>query len=227
MAIRESAPPAALLDLDDAEPWADPAAHPAWQGVISGAADTDRVRSLVLKLYPVFTGRSRYIFSSKVSRLEPEDARAVFAEVHRSLTEPDADADAGWRALASELGITESALVAAVASPSPAAADLVATVREHGHRSAPEGVGVAFALERRLPGMFAELAEALTGPYGVGDEGVAHLRYRGRQAEVVVAEIDALAARYLHDPWQVYEARRAGREALFCFACLLDEAGAS
>ena len=187
-----SAPAEELLGLDDQEAWADPAAHPVWTAVTSGQASPGTVRGLVLALYPVFTGRARYMLAGKVTRLQPDDGQEIFADLHRALTVADADADAGWVRAAEALGLT-----AAPSSrrpppvPPPEAADLVAVAREHGLRSAHEGVGVAWVLDRRLPLLLGQLADALAGHYGVADGALRHFRYRGAEADAAAARLGA------------------------------------
>lgn len=214
-----------LLGLDDAEMWADPATHPAWTAVTSGQAPPATVRALVLTLYPVFTGRARYMLAGKVTRLAPDDGKEIFADLHRALTVPDADADAGWAAVATALGLTARELEAAGASPSAEASDLVTVARQHGMRSAHEGVGVAWVLDRRLPVLLGQFADALAGHYGVPEDALRHLRFRAAQAGAEEDRVTRLAGRYLQDPWQVYEARRAAREMLWDLTALLEAVG--
>ncbi len=215
-----------LLALDDAESWADPAAHPAWTAVTSGQASPETVRALVLTLYPVFTGRARYMLAGKVTRLAPDDGREIFADLHRALTVPDADADAGWAAVAAALGLTGDELKAAGASPPAEASDLVTVAREQGMRSAHEGVGVAWVLDRRLPVLLGQLADALASHYGVPENALRHLRFRAAQADAEADRVARLAGRYLQDPWQVYEARRAAREIIWDLTALLEAVAA-
>ena len=155
-----AAGPEELLALDDLEPWADPAAHPVFKKVTSGLASREGVRALVLALYPVFTGRSRYALAAKVSWIGLDDGKEVFADLHRALTVPAADADAGWGAIAAALGVCRQELESARGGSHAEADDLVAIVRQHGLRSAHEAVGVAWVLDRRLPGLCEELADA-------------------------------------------------------------------
>lgn len=211
-----------LLGLDDAEPWADPAAHPAWTAVTSGQASPGAVRGLVLALYPVFTGRARYMLAGKVTWLQPDDGKEIFADLHRALTVADADADAGWARAAAALGLTDAQLAAVVASPPAEAADLVAVAREHGLRSAHEGVGVAWVLDRRLPLLLGQLADALARHYGVPPGALGHFRHRAAEADAAAARLAVMTRRYLQDPWQVYEARRAAREVLWDLTALLE-----
>ncbi len=180
------------------------------------------VRELVLRLYPVFTGRSRYALSAKVSSINLEDGKAVFADLHRALTVPAADADAGWAAVATALGVSREELESAAPAGQAEAADLVSIIRQHGLSSAQEAVGVAWVLDRRLPRLFGELADALATHYGVAEEALSHLRYRaaaGREAE---AQARHLVEGYLSEPWGVYEARRAAREVLWDLTALFE-----
>jgi hypothetical protein len=217
-----SAPPAELLALDDQESWADPARHSVWQTVRSGTASGELVRSLVLALYPVFTGRARYMLAAKVSWLTLEDGKEIFADLHRALTDADADADAGWTQAARGLGITDEELERARAAHTAEADDLITITREHGLRSAHEGAGVAWVLDRRLPVLTGELADALGSHYGVADEALRHLRYRAAEADLAAARVRRLTSQYLTTPWQAFEARRAAREVLWDITALLE-----
>jgi pyrroloquinoline quinone (PQQ) biosynthesis protein C len=222
--ITASAPASDLIALDEAEPWADLSRHPVIDCVRKGALPLQVVRDLVAVLYPVFTGRARYILAAKVSFLALDDGKSVFEELYRSLTVADADADVGLSALASALGFSGDEVRSLRAHPSPIAEDLVAVVREHGHRSAHEGIGTALVLDRQLPKLFGDLADALVTHYGVPEEALAHLRYRAGEADVARVRVASLAARYLLGPLEVFEARRAAREVLWDLTALIDEA---
>ena len=218
----ESAPAAELLAADDAEPWADLCQHPVISSVREGRAPLPLVRHLVAALYPVFTGRARYILAAKVSFLDLDDGKTVFEDLYRSLTVADADADLGFATLASALGFTSEEVLSLRARPSAIAEDLVAIVREHGHRSAHQGVGTALVLDRQLPRLFGAIADALATHYGIPEKSLAHLRYRAAEADAAEARVAALAARYLSGPFEVFEARRAGREVLWDLTALID-----
>ncbi len=222
--ITASAPASELIALDEAEPWADLSRHPVIDCVRKGAAPLQVVRDLVAVLYPVFTGRARYILAAKVSFLALDDGKSVFEELYRSLTVADADADLGLSALANTLGFSGDEVRSLRAHPSPIAEDLVAVVREHGHRSAHEGIGTALVLDRQLPKLFGDLADALVTHYGVPEEALAHLRYRASEADAARVRVASLAARYLSGPLEVFEARRAAREVLWDLTALIDEA---
>ena len=94
--IIESASASDLLAADEAEPWADLCQHPVVSSVREGSAPLPVVRGLVAALYPVFTGRARYILAAKVSFLDLADGKTVFEDLYRSLTIADADADLGF-----------------------------------------------------------------------------------------------------------------------------------
>jgi hypothetical protein len=221
-----SAAPDELLARDDAEPWADPARHPVWQSVRDGQAPPELVRRLMLALYPVFTGRARYMLAAKVSWVSLADGKEIFADLHRALTVADADADRGWAQAAAGLGITAGELAAAAAGHLAEADDLIAITTEHGLRSAHEGTGVAWVLDRRLPVLSGQLADALGAHYGVDEAALAHLRYRAAEADAAAGRVARLTHEYLVSPWQVYEARRAAREVLWDITALLEEVAA-
>ena len=219
------ASPQDLLELDDLEAWADPGAHPVWKQVTSGEAPLEMVRDLVLCLLPVFTGRSRYLLAAKVSWIGLDDGKEVFAELHRAVTVADGDADAGWDAVARALGVSDEELESARDASHPEADDLVTVVREHSLRSAHEAVGVAWVLDRRLPVLLGQLADALARHYGVAEDALSHLRHRAARARESEVQARRLTERYLSDPWQVFEARRAAREVLWDMTALLRSDG--
>jgi pyrroloquinoline quinone (PQQ) biosynthesis protein C len=220
--ITASAPAAELLAADEHEPWADLCRHPLISSVRDGTAPIELVRDLVAALYPIFTGRARYMLAAKVSFLDLADGKGVFEDLYRALTVADADADIGFATLAGALGFSPDEIRSLGAHPSAIAEDLVAIVREHGHRSAHQGVGTALVLDRQLPRLFGDIAEALAAHYGVREEALAHLRYRAAEAEPVGARVAALAATYLSDPFDVFEARRAAREVQWDLTALID-----
>ncbi len=220
--IIASAPASELLAADEAEPWADLRQHPVISRVREGAASLQVVRDLVATLYPVFTGRARYILAAKVSFLDLEDGKTVFEDLYRSLTIADADADLGFATLAGALGFSREELSSLRAHPSAIAKDLIVIVREHGHRSAHQGVGTALALDRQLPMLFGDIADALAGHYDIPEDALAHLRFRAAEADAARARVAALAARYLSGPFEVFEARRAAREVLWDLTALID-----
>jgi hypothetical protein len=220
--VLATAPPVELIALDDAEPWADLRRHPVWVAVTTGTAPPQLVRDLVAALYPVFTGRARYLLAAKVSFLDLEDGKAVFEELHRALTIADADADAGFEALARALGLSDDDRELARNHPVAVAEDLVTVVRQHAHRSAHEGIGTALVLDRRLPALLGDLAGALAEHYSVAAEALAHLRYRAAESAAAESRVACLAEKYLRDPFEVFEARRAAREVIWDLTALLE-----
>jgi hypothetical protein len=103
----------------------------------------------------------------------------------------------------------------------------VTVAREHGLRSAHEGVGVAWVLDRRLPVLLGQLADALAAHYSVAEDALRHLRFRAGEGDAAAARVRRLTERYLRDPWQVYEARRAAREVLWDLTALLEAVSGS
>jgi hypothetical protein len=222
--ITASAPAAELLALDDAEPWADLCQHPVILSVLAGEAPLQLVRDLIGALYPVFTGRARYLLAAKVSFLEIQDGKSIFEDLHRSLTVADADADAGFALLASALGFSDEEIASLCSNPLAPAEDLVEVVRRHSHRSAHEGIGTALVLDRGLPRLLGQLATALRQHYSVPAAALAHLEYRAAEGDAAQARVTSLATRYLSDPFQVFEARRAAREVNWGMTALIEEA---
>ena len=221
------AEPSELLASDDREAWADLRQHPIWKSMVAGEAPAQLVSDLVVALAPVFTGTARYLLAAKVSWLDLEDGKAVFADVHRALTLEDADADTGWDKLGAALGISREELASSRDSALPSAEDLVSIVREHSLRSPHEAVGVAWVLDRRLPELFGDLADALSEHYGVPEDALSYLRFRQGERDQTRVRVEDLASKYLVDPWETFVARRAGREVLWGLVALLEEAAAS
>jgi hypothetical protein len=89
-----------------------------------------------------------------------------------------------------------------------------------------EGIefSVAWVLDRRLPVLTGELADALAGHYGVAESALAHFRYRAAEADAAAARVGRLTQAYLTSAWQAYEARRAAREVLWGITALLESA---
>jgi|GEM_PF-3806214 len=222
MSMLESAPRAELLQRDDGEAWADPLRAPSWRALVEGRTPTSRVRRLVSALLPVAAGPGRFMFASRVSQIGPDDAMDVFNVMHRSLTVEAADADLGWRTVAIAIGLSDAEVDAALREPTAEADDLVTVVRAFGYRSAHEGAAVAWALERRWPQLCGELAGALSAHHKVDEPALAHLRDQSEQAGSVADRCDRLVARYLQEPWEVFEGRRAAREVLWGLTALLE-----
>jgi hypothetical protein len=212
-----SAPALELLALDDADPLVRLERDPSWEAVLDGTLPADRLVEVTVTVYPSLAGTARYLFSSKVSTLALEDGKAVFRDLYAALTVHDADADRGWRQLALAVGATPAQLDDVLASPPPEVADYVALARGFGHRSAHEAVGAAWGVERQLPGLWGRVAESLARHYRVPEAALRYLRHQGTMAGDVERRITDLAARYLDDPWKVFEARRAARECVWAW----------
>src|SRR5262245_15546538 len=82
-----------LLALDAADPTVRLDRHPLWIAVAEGTFPAGRLAELVLTFYPSLGGTARYLFSSKVSTLSPDDGQAVYRQLHDALTIADADAN--------------------------------------------------------------------------------------------------------------------------------------
>jgi pyrroloquinoline quinone (PQQ) biosynthesis protein C len=177
---------------------------------------------LAVTFYPSVAGTARYLFSSKVSTLTLEDGKAVFRDLYDALTVPEADADQGWRRLALAVGATAEQIDEALASPAPEVGDYVAVSRGFGHRSAHEGIGAAWGVERQLPGVWGRLADALARHYRVAEPALSYLRHQASIAGDVERRILALAERYLDDPWKTFEARRAARECAWAWKSIAE-----
>jgi hypothetical protein len=212
-----SATPRELLALDAADPVVRLDAHPLWKAVLEGTIRPERLLVVALTFYPSLAGSARYLFSSKVSTLALEDGKAVFRELYDALTVPEADADSGWQQLALAVGASLDQLDESLTSPSPEVADYVALARAFGHRSAHEGVGAAWGVERQLPALWRGVADALARHYKIPETALRYLRYQGTIAADVERRIMGLVDRYLDDPWKTYEARRAARECVWAW----------
>jgi pyrroloquinoline quinone (PQQ) biosynthesis protein C len=212
-----SGTPKALLALDAADDLVRLDRHPLWAAVLDGAFSPERLADLVVAFYPSLGGTARYLFSSKVGTLGPDDGKAVYRQLYDALTIPDADPDRGWRQLARAVGATSDQLDLSLASPSPEAADYVALARGFGHRSAHEGVGAAWGVERQLPALWGRVGDALARHYQLPEPALRYLRHQGTLAAEVEHRIADLADRYLDDPWKTFEARRAARECVWAW----------
>ena len=211
-----------LLALDASDPIVRLDQHPLWSAVREGSFPAARLPDLVVTFYPSLGGTARYLFSSKVSTLSRNDGQTVYRQLHDALTVPEADADTGWRQLALAVGALSSQLDDALATPVPEVADYVTLARGFGHRSAHEGVGAAWGVERQLPALWGAVAEALATRYGVLPSALAYLRYEQSVAGDVERRILDLADRYLDDPWKTFEARRAARECVWAWKSICE-----
>ena len=223
--IRASGTPAELLAADADAPWVALAAHPVWAAALAGRLPRQRLVDLILAIYPAVAGAGRYIFAAKVSQISAEDGAELFRQLYTRNKDPEADGDKGWRVVGAGLGIADTAFDAALANPSPEAADYIEIVREHGlARSAAEAAVVAWVIERQLPALWGGLADALVAHYGVAEPAVAYLRWESSRQAEVEKWVAHLVERYVltADPYKVFEARRAGREAAWAWTALTE-----
>jgi pyrroloquinoline quinone (PQQ) biosynthesis protein C len=223
--IQASAAPLELLANDARQPENRIMEHPVWRAALAGELAKAQLKRLLLAFYPALAGPGRYAFAAKVSQLAPEDGKTLFLKLHDALKQPESDADAGWKRVLVALGASERELADALTNPSAEAADLVDVVREHGLRSTPAAAAViAYMLERHLPRLWGRLADALTKHYGVKAEAVTYLRHEAARAGEVEKWVKHLVDRYVvpAPPYEVFEARRAGREALWAWTALTE-----
>lgn len=226
--ILPSAPARELLNGDAKGPLIALADHPVWRAALGGEMGKDRLRRLILAIYPVMAGPGRYLFSAKVSQISPADGAELFRQLHQADQEPAADADAGWRAVGHALGLGDADFDRVTADPPAAAADLLETLRGHSLRSAPAvSVAVAWAIERQLPRLWGALADSLAANYDVPEKSLAHLRYHAERAAEVEDWIEHLLQAYLDqaEPFEVFEARRAVWEVVWAWTALSESVG--
>jgi len=217
-----SASPRELLALDGADPVVLLDRHPLWQAVLDARFPRERLGEVAVAFYPSLAGTARYLFFSKVSTIALGDGKTLFGQLYEALTVPEADPDRGWRDLALAAGATAAELDEALAAPWPEVADYITVARGFGHRSAHEGVGAAWGVERQLPALWGRVADALGRHYRVPEPALAYLRYQGSIAAEVERRIMDLVDRYLDDPWKTYEARRAARECVWAWKSIAE-----
>jgi pyrroloquinoline quinone (PQQ) biosynthesis protein C len=220
--IQASAAPLDLLALDSEKPENRILEHPVWQAALEGKLPKARLKKLLLAFYPVVAGPGRYAFAAKVSQIEPQDGKELFLQLHEALKNPAADADAGWKKALLALGATQRELEA---EPLAEATDLVDVLREHGLRSGPVHAAViAYMLERHLPRLWGRLADSLQKHYGVKAAALEHLRYEAGRAAKVDKWVQHLVDQYVAgaEPYTMFEARRAAREALWAWTALTE-----
>jgi len=220
--VQESASPRELLVLDSEKNENRIAEHPIWRAALDGSMPKGRLKKLLLAFYPVFAGPGRYAFAAKVSQIDPQDGKQLFLQIHESLKNPVADADAGWKKVLVALGATPRELEA---EPSAEAADLVDVLREHGLRSGPVHAAViAFMLERHLPPLWGRLADSLQKHYGVKAAVLQHLRFEAGRADKLEAWVKHLVGKYVlnADAYAMFEARRSAREAFLAWTALTE-----
>lgn len=218
--VQASASPRELLSLDSAKTENKLLEHPVWKAALNGELAKAQLKKLLLAFYPVVAGPGRYAFAAKISQIDASDGKELFLQIHESLKSKAADADAGWKKVLLALGATGRELEA---EPSAEAADLVDVLREHGLRSGPVHAAViAHMLEQHLPRLWGALADSLQKHYGVKAAALEHLRYEAGRAAKVDKWVAHLVAKYVEnaDPYTMFEARRAAREALWAWTVL-------
>ena len=223
--IQASGTPLELLANDARQPENRIADHPAWRAALAGELPKARLRRLLVAFYPALAGRGRYAFAAKVSQLEPTDGKTLFLQLHAALKRPEADADAGWKRVLTALGAAERELADALANPSAEAVDLVDVIRDHGLRASPVAASViAYMLERHLPRLWGRLADGLRAHYSVREDALGYLRYEAARANDVEKWVKHLVERYVApaQPYEVFEGRRAAREALWAWTVLTE-----
>ncbi len=220
--VQASATPLELLEIDAAKPENRLLEHSVWKDLLAGKLSKSKVKQLLLAFYPVCAGPGRYAFAAKISQIDPQDGKQLFLQIHESLKNPAADADAGWKKVLVALGATPRELAA---EPSAEAADLVDVLREHGLRSSPVHAAViASMLERHLPRLWGRLADSLQKHYGVKAAALQHLRFEAGRADKVEAGFVYLVGKYVAnaDPYALFAARRSAREALWAWTALTE-----
>lgn len=223
--IQASASPKELLALDEEKDENRVLEHPVWQAALRGELPKAKLKKLLLALYPAVAGTARYAFAAKVSQIDPQDGKELFLQVHEALKTPAANADEGWKRLLRALGASEREVREALAHPSAEAADLADVIRGHGLRSGPvEASVIAYMLERHLPRLWGRLADSLQKNYRVKSADLAHLRYQAGRADKVEKWVKHLIEKYVAaaEPYTMYEARRAAREALWAWTALTE-----
>jgi hypothetical protein len=218
--VKASASSAELLSIDTRKVENQLLEHPVWKAALSGELSKAELKKLLLAFYPVVAGPGRYAFAAKLSQIDPQDGKELFLQIHETLKNPAADADAGWTKVLLALGATQKELGA---EPSAEAADLVDVLREHGLRSGPVHASViASMLEQHLPRLWGALADSLQKNYGVKAAALEHLRFEAGRAAKVDKWVAHLVGKYVDnaDPYTMFEARRAAREALWAWTVL-------
>lgn len=220
--IQASASPEELLVLDSRKTENQVLAHPVWKAALDGTLPKARLKKLLLVFYPALAGPGRYAFAAKLSQIDAQDGKQLFLQIHESLKNPAADADKGWKRVLAALGATQRELDA---DPSAEAADLVDVLREHGLRSGPVHASViAYMLEQHLPRLWGKLADSLQKHYGVKADALAHLRFEAARAGKIEKWVEHLVDKYVAgaEPYAMFEARRAAREALWAWTALTE-----
>jgi hypothetical protein len=225
MNIVASASPQELLASDAALPEMKIAEHPIWRDVFAGKLPKPRLKRLILTLLPAVSGPGRYAFAAKVSQVSVDDGKRLFEDIYSALKKPEANADRGWRAVAKAVGCTDAEIDAELRNPSAEAADYLHVIREHSLRStAVEASLIAWAVERHLPVIWGRLADALAAHYQVDESALEFLRHEAARADATADWIEHLVRTYVYpaDPYKVFEARRAAREAVWAWTVITE-----
>lgn len=223
--IFASGAPLELLERDAQAPENQLLDHPVWRAALDGSMPKAQLKRLLLAILPAVAGPGRYAFAAKVSQLGAADGKALFLALYDTLKKPEANADAGWKAVLVALGATEREVAHAAAAPSAEAADFVEVVKGHGLRSgAVEAAVIAHLVERHLPRLWGRLATALEKHHGVPKAATAYLRYEAGRAAAIDKWVAHLVKSYVAgaDAYRMYEARRAGREAVWAWTVLTE-----
>jgi hypothetical protein len=222
-----SGEPRALLASDAGQPETRIADHPVWAAALAGTLGKPRLQRLLLAFYPAVAGPGRYAFAAKVSSIAPVDGKELFLQLHDTLKRPEANADEGWAKVLAALGASSREITQALREPSAEAEDLVDVIRTYGLRSSPvEASVIAFMLERQLPRLWGRLADSLEKRFGVPRTATHYLRYEHGRADDTERWVEHLVAAYVvpADPYEVYEGRRAAREAIWAWTALTESA---
>ena len=225
--IQASAAPVELLANDSRQPENRIMELAAWRSALAGELPKARLKRLLLAFYPALAGPGRYAFAAKVSQLEPADGKELFLQLHAALKRPEGDADTGWKRVLVALGASERELARRARQP----------VRGSGRsgRRHPRprlalfaGRGGGDRVHARAP------PAAALGP--AGGQPARALRRQGRGAPLPAPrssarerdrEVGAASRRALRgsrSPSEVFEGRRAGREALWAWTVLTESA---
>src|SRR5262249_831000 len=154
------------------------AAPTLWTRLLAGGAPTDLVRTVALQLYPAFGGRNRNALFAKISNLDFEDGKVVFARLYQRTRDASKDPEALWPPFAlpacppAPPRPPAAPLAEALAQPLIEATGFAEQARWFGHRSGHEAAAVAYAVETGLPSLWAHVGPALRERYGFPPDAV-------------------------------------------------------
>jgi len=214
------ADPLALLDADLADPANAFAAPKLWTRLLAGDAPPDLVRATALHLYPAFGGRNRNALFAKISNLEFEDGRVVFARLYERTRDQSRDPEVLWRRFAVAAGHAEPSLDEALAQPLIEATGFAEQGRWFGHRSGHEAAAVAYAVETGLPTLWAQLGPVLRERHGFPPDAVQFFDLEAAELERNREFLAHLVRRYCDTGWKLYLGRRAAREVCWSWHAL-------